>query len=107
MKPPKRLLAALAAMALFAVLASPQMRNREEREREPLRLPNGKSQQEEILKAEHESNLKDAAQLTKMSEEVKVELEKNDRHVLSMSTLKKLEEIEKLARKMRGRLRNH
>jgi hypothetical protein len=105
MKPPKRLLPALAALALAAALASPQGRRREEPE--PPRLPSGKSQQEEILKAEHERNLKDAAQLAQMSEDVKKELEKDDRHVLSMATLKKLEEIEKLARRMRGRLRNH
>ena len=102
MKPPKRLLLAPVALAVFTCFATPQ-----ERDREPVRLPSGKSQQEEILKAEHERNLKDAAQLMRMSEEVKQDLEKNERHVLSMSTLKKLEEIEKLARKMRSRMRNH
>jgi hypothetical protein len=103
MKPPKRLLLAPAALAVFACFAQAPDRERQE----PARMPNGKSQQEEILKAEHERNLKDAAQLVQMTEEVKMELEKNERHVLSMSSLKKLEEIEKLARKIRTRLRNH
>lgn len=68
-------------------------------------LPNGKSQQEEILKADHERDLKDATQLIELSEQLKQELEKNDRHVLSVSSLKKTEEIEKLAKRIRSRLR--
>lgn len=69
------------------------------------RLPNGKSQQEEILKAEHGKSLKDAAELIELAEQLKQDLEKNDRHVLSVSTLKKTEEIEKLAKRIRTRLR--
>src|SRR3974377_1881939 len=70
-----------------------------------IKLPNGKSQRDEILKAEHEQNIKDAAHLADLAEELKVELEKNDRFVLSVSTLKKTDESEKLARKIRSRLR--
>jgi hypothetical protein len=36
---------------------------------------------------------------------LKEELEKNDRHVLSLTSLKKTEEIEKLAKRIRSRLR--
>jgi len=67
-------------------------------------LPNGKSQQDEILKADHEKDLKDAAQLIELAEQLKQELEKNDRHVLSISSLKKTEEIEKLAKRIHSRL---
>jgi len=70
-----------------------------------MKLPNGKSQQEEILKADHEKDLKDAAQLVELAEQLKEELEKNDRHVLSVSSLKKTEDIEKLAKRIRSRLR--
>jgi hypothetical protein len=69
-----------------------------------LHLPNGKSQQDEILKADHERDLKDAAQLIELAEQLKQELEKNDRHVLSISSLKKTEEIEKLAKRIHSRL---
>jgi hypothetical protein len=72
-----------------------------------MRLPNGKSQQEEILKADHEKDLQDARQLVDLAEQLKVELEKNDRHVLSVSSIRKTEEIEKLVRKIRGRLRRY
>jgi hypothetical protein len=71
------------------------------------RLPNGKLQRDEILKAEHEQNLKDAARLADLADELKQELEKNDRYVLSVSTLKKTDEIEKLAKKIRSRLRHN
>ncbi|HWB96697.1 MAG TPA: hypothetical protein VG672_08350 [Bryobacteraceae bacterium] len=70
-----------------------------------VKLPSGKSQQEEILKADHARDLKDAAQLVELAEQLKQELEKNDRHVLSVSSLKKTEEIEKIAKRIRSRLR--
>src|SRR2546425_9307140 len=66
-----------------------------------VKLPNGKSQRDEILKAEHEHNLKDAAELAQLAEQLKIDLEKNDRFVLSMATLKKTDEIEKLAKRIR------
>jgi hypothetical protein len=72
-----------------------------------VRLPNGKLQRDEILKAEREQNLKDAAQLADLAEQLKQELEKNDRYVFSISTLKKIDEIEKLVKKIRSRLRHN
>jgi len=70
-------------------------------------LPNGKSQKDEILKAEHQQNLKDAAELADLAEQLKIDLEKNDRYVLSMATLKKTDDIEKLAKRIRARLRHN
>ena len=71
-----------------------------------LKLPNGKSQRDEILKAEHEENLKDAARLVEMSQDLKADLEKNDTFVLSMGTIKKTDDIEKLVKKIRSRMRH-
>ena len=76
-------------------------------EEEDVMLPNGKSQKEEILKAEHRQNLKDAAELAELAEQLKIELEKNDRYILSMATLKKTDDIEKLAKRIRARLRHN
>ena len=70
-----------------------------------VRLPNGKSQRDEILKAEYQENLKDAAKLADLAQDLKESLERDDRYVLSLATLKKTEDIEKLARKIRSRLR--
>ncbi|MEK7404645.1 MAG: hypothetical protein AAB225_06015 [Acidobacteriota bacterium] len=93
-----RILLALVATLLLAAQDLP-------RHRTDVRLPSGKSQAEEILKADHEKSLQDAATLVKLAEEIKADLEKNDRHVLSLATLKKTEEIERLARRIKSRLR--
>jgi hypothetical protein len=71
------------------------------------RLPNGKSQMEAIVKAEHEDSLKDAAELVKLAEDLKAELEKNDRHVVSVKSVRQTEDIEKLAKRIRSRLKRH
>ena len=75
-------------------------------EPEDVRLPNGKLQRDEILKADFQKSLDDARELSKLADELKADLEKNDRYVLSIATLKRTEEIEKLAKRIRDRLRH-
>ena len=75
-------------------------------DRPDFRLPSGKLQRDEILKAEHEQNIKDAAKLVELAGDLKETLEKEDRFVFSLTTVKKTEDIEKLARKIRTRLRH-
>lgn len=72
-----------------------------------VKLPNGKSQREEILKSEYEQNLKDAGQLVDLAQQLRDDLEKNERFVLSLSDLKKTDDIEKLVRKIRSRMRHN
>jgi ATP-dependent helicase/DNAse subunit B len=96
------LLAALAAASLPAPVQQQQTERAEERE---IKLPNGKSQREEILKYDHEKNLKDSAALAELAAKLKQELEENDRHVLSVGAIRKTEEIEKIAKRIRSRLR--
>lgn len=43
--------------------------------------------------------------MRKLVDDLKMEMEKNDRHILSVSSLKKLDEIEKLVKKIRGRMK--
>jgi len=69
------------------------------------RLPNGKLQRDEIVKAEYEKSLQDAAELIKLSEDLKGDLEKNKAFVVSIPSIKKTEEIEKLAKRIRGRMK--
>lgn len=71
------------------------------------RLPDGKSQKEEILKADYKKNLEEAAELAKLAADLKTDLEKNTRYVVSLQTLKKTDEIEKLAKSIRGRLKKY
>ncbi|HYP08696.1 MAG TPA: hypothetical protein VER03_20855 [Bryobacteraceae bacterium] len=96
------LLAACVALLLFA-----QTPRDPALDEDDPRLPNGKSQKEEILKADHEKSVEDAGKLIALSEDLKIELEKNDRHVLAVGTLKKLDEIEKLTKRIRGRLKRY
>ena len=69
------------------------------------RLPNGKIQRDEILKADYEQNLKDARELIDLTRSFELELEKSDRFVLSLPLLKKLDDIEKITKRIRGRMR--
>jgi hypothetical protein len=71
---------------------------------EDVRLPNGKSQREEILKTDYARNAEDAAALARLAAEVKDDIDKGDRYAVSVKTLKKLDEIAKLTRNIRGRL---
>ena len=70
-------------------------------------LPDGRSQPEEILKQDHKKNLADAAAMAKLAEEVSEDLEKDDRFIYSLKTMKKLDEIEKLTKSIRGRLKKY
>ena len=67
----------IAIFMAAALLCGTQIRPPEEP-----RLPDGKSQKEAILKAEHEKNLKDAAELLSLSEELKAELEKKEQELV-------------------------
>ena len=72
---------------------------------EEVRLPNGKLQREEILKADYQKNLEDSRELSKLADELKAALEKSDYNVLSVGTLKKTDDIDRLAKRIRERLK--
>ncbi len=95
----------LGSLAVASAQVQPDGR-RVDKNDEP-RLPDGTSQKEAILKADHARSLKDADELIKLSEDLKIDLEKNDRHVLSVGTLKKLDDIEKVAKRIRGRMKRY
>ncbi|HUS05317.1 MAG TPA: hypothetical protein VMZ52_03420 [Bryobacteraceae bacterium] len=93
-------------LLLAVTLAPAQSRHPSDQTEEP-RLPNGKVQKEEILKAEHKKTLQDVTQLAKLAEELKLELEKNDQHVLSLTSLKQIDTIERLTKRIRSRLKRY
>jgi hypothetical protein len=74
-----------------------------DKEEKPKRLPDGTLQSEAILKDEQKKMLADAAKLIEFSQEIEAELKKNNHNILSIGMLKKLEELEKIARRMRNR----
>ena len=69
------------------------------------RLPNGKMQRDEILRDDYEKNVKDAAELAQLASSFQLDLEKSDRFVLSLSLLKKLDDMEKLTKRIRSRMK--
>ena len=72
-----------------------------------LRLPSGKSQRQEILKAEHAKSKAEAAELVTLAEELKEELDKSEHQVLNVKLVKKAEDIEKLARRIKDRMKRY
>lgn len=71
----------------------------------PQRLPNGKLQQDEILKDDYRKTLEDCKELVKQAQDLQADVEKNEQYILSLSTIKRTEDIEKLARRIRGRMK--
>jgi hypothetical protein len=96
-----------AALAMLALQAQPPPHDRTLPEGPPedVRLPSGKLQREEILKSDYQKSLEDARALSKLADELKVDLEKNDYNVLSLATLKKVDEIDRLAKHIHDRLK--
>jgi hypothetical protein len=72
---------------------------------EDRKLPNGKSQKDAIAKQNHEQSLKDAHDLIEAAKGLRDELQSAGSYVVPLNAVKKTEEIEKLARRIRGRLK--
>lgn len=73
---------------------------------EDKKLPNGKSQKNEMAKAQHEQALKDANELINVAEQLRDELQRAGEYVVPVSSVKKTEQIEKLAKRIRGKLQS-
>ncbi len=63
------------------------------------------SQRDAIVKDAYKKSLADAAELLKLAEELNAELEKEDPWTVSVKTIKKTEQIEKLSKSIRGRMK--
>jgi hypothetical protein len=70
------------------------------------KLPNGKSRNDAIAKKQHEDAMRDVEDLVSAAQELKQELEHAGNYIVPVSSVRKTEEIEKLARRIRGRLKN-
>jgi len=68
-------------------------------------LPNGKNRLDAIVKSDYEQNVKDARAVIDLAKSFEEDLEKDDRYVVSLASLKKLDEIDKLTRRIRNRLK--
>ena len=70
------------------------------------RLPDGKSQKNAIAKEQHDQALKDADHLVSVAEDLRNELQRAGTFVVPLTSVKKTEEIEKLAKRIRSRLKS-
>jgi hypothetical protein len=102
---PRIVLLLFLALALTAQQGPPERTLPSENGTEDVRLPNGKLQREEIMKADYKRTLEDARALSKLADELRADLEKSDYNVLSVGTLKKTEDINRLAKRIHDRLR--
>ncbi len=78
-----------------------------DQEKDEMRLPDGKSQKIEILKAEHKKSKEDAAELLTLAQELKDEIDKGPYQVVDVRLIKKAEDIEKLARNIKNRMKRY
>lgn len=69
--------------------------------------PTVKPTHDAIIKDDYKRNLQDATTLARLADELKSELENGDKYVVSVKTMKKAEEIEKLARNIHARLKRY
>jgi hypothetical protein len=105
---PRIVLFLIVTLALGAQVAPPEQRLPESPPpQQDVRLPNGKLQRDEILKSDYRKSLDDARQLSKLADELQTDLQKNDYNVFSIATLKKVDEIEKLAKHIHDRLKRY
>jgi len=105
---PRRFLFALAASSLALRGQRPVPADPDESKGPAgVKLPSGQLQSDAIAKADYESTLEDARRLAKMADDLSAEIEKNDRYVISVSVIRKTEEIEKLAKRIRTRMKRY
>ncbi len=108
----KKRAAAVAALCLFVLQAGavpqvpqdPTLQLPDLHDNEDHKLPNGKSQKDAVAKSEHDKALKEANDLLVLAQQLKDEIQKAGDHVVPISSVKKTEEIEKMARRIRSRL---
>lgn len=98
----------IAWIILALLLLGAQRPPRPEPEGPPeVTLPSGKSQKREILKADFEKSKSEATELLALAQQLKDDLEKNDAYVLDLRAMKKAEDIERLAKRIKDRMKRH
>ncbi len=64
-------------------------------------------QQKALVKEDYQKNLEDSRAMVRLSESLRDEIEKNEQYIVSMSVVKKAEEIEKLSKRIRSRMKRY
>lgn len=74
---------------------------------QPKKLPDGRLWSEAVIKANYEANLRDMERMRQILDSVRKEIEETKGHVLSIRALREMEELERLSRRVRDRMRRH
>ena len=74
---------------------------------ENVRLPNGKVWSDEIARADREKNVADAQEIVRLTTELRDDIQSSEAFVLSVKTLKKIDEAEKRLKDLRNRMRRN
>lgn len=96
---------AMVAACAALLISGPGVGAGQDQEEPEFRLPGGKLQKDELLRRDYEENLKDAARLVDLAQSLKNELEKGSYRVLSVNAIKTTEEIERISKRIRNRMR--
>lgn len=96
----------LAAPVVAAQSYPPELIQRDDRNRDR-RLPDGRSQNEAIIKEDHKRNLEDLKKMRDLIADVEKAIDKTGGQVVSLDNLKRLEELEKTSKRVRDRMRRH
>lgn len=70
------------------------------------RLPDGKSQKDAIAKEQHKQALKEAENLIQAAQDLRDQIKDAGMYVVPLDAVKRTEEIEKLAKRIRARLKS-
>jgi hypothetical protein len=114
MRPSKRFQLFVLLAALAALLSQPlwpQRRDPFGARRPPLgasepSFPSRPAVTRRMVRASHQELQKEVAELAQMSAALQEDISKSNEDVLPLDALKKAEEIEKLAKKIQGRIKN-
>jgi hypothetical protein len=96
-----------AALLSLFLIACAFAQSRRQKSPDEINLPNGRKWNDAIVEAEHAANIKDARALAQLSTEIRDDIEASDKFVLSLQTLRKVEDAEKLLKNLRGRMRKN
>jgi len=69
------------------------------------RLPDGRSRDLALAKHDHEKQLEDVDEILRLAEKLKAEIKENREFAINLDSLRKAEEIEKLAKKIQKRMK--
>jgi hypothetical protein len=95
----------LCLLLLFVTLATGQTGAPREFPDDKADIKPLEGQKQALLKSEHKHSVEDAQKLAELSAEVREDLEKSDPNIVSLKTIKQLDEIERLTKRIRGRLK--